>query len=177
MTRVWILRLLIVGAIWVIISRLPEIEALTISLAFRGLGFWLPLLAGFILVHYVASFRKWRHPAHTAASIAGFALIMLARGLSRHKRIAWLLTLLVLGVSIVSHLVKGLDYEEAALAAALALWLLSLSGSFNAVSDPPSVTQGLIAIASAPDCPVARGKRRLADQRSRHGEAFLTGVV
>jgi phosphatidylglycerol lysyltransferase len=35
--------------------------------------------------------------------------------------VAWLLTLIVLVVSTISHLVKGLDYEEASLAAALAL--------------------------------------------------------
>jgi phosphatidylglycerol lysyltransferase len=87
--------------------------------------------------------------SHLAASVAGFALILLARGLYRRKRAAWVLTLVALVVSIISHLVKGLDYEEALLATALAGWLFALHPQFYARSDRPSVRQGVIVLGAA----------------------------
>jgi phosphatidylglycerol lysyltransferase len=90
-----------------------------------------------------------RHGGHLAAALAGFGLVALAGGLLRRKRTAWLLTIAVLAVSVVSHLLKGLDFEEAGLAAALAVWLLLLRSHFQALSDPPSVRQGLTVLAGA----------------------------
>jgi len=87
--------------------------------------------------------------AHLAAALIGFALLMLAGNLWRRKRVAWLLTMILLGISAVSHLLKGLDYEEAILTAGLALWLWFLRPHFHARSDPPSVQQGLRALAAA----------------------------
>jgi phosphatidylglycerol lysyltransferase len=174
----------------------PNIAA-TVSLAFRGLTFWLPLLIGFVLLRKVKSFRaeeralaenwnvrivailtalmgiinvlsaitpslltRWeilktvsplyvRHGGHLTAALAGFALLLLSVGLWRRKRAAWWTTLAVLGISIVSHLVKGLDYEEALLAGALAAWLIALRHHFHARSDPPSIRQGVQVLAAA----------------------------
>ena len=47
---------------------------------------------------------------HLTSALAGFALLLLAVNLWRRKRVAWLLTVLVLSASVVTHLVKGLDY-------------------------------------------------------------------
>ena len=90
-----------------------------------------------------------RHGGRLTIALAGFALLLLARALWRRKRVAWLLTLIILAVSIVSHMIKGLDYEEALLAAGLALWLLFLRPHFHARSDPPSIWQGLRALVAA----------------------------
>jgi len=90
-----------------------------------------------------------RHGSHVTAALAGFALLLLARNLWRRKRVAWLLALAVLGISLVSHLLKGLDYEEALLSGALALWLFSLKPHFYARSDPPSVRQGVQMLAAS----------------------------
>ncbi|PWB74012.1 MAG: hypothetical protein C3F07_08655 [Anaerolineales bacterium] len=84
-----------------------------------------------------------RHGGHLTAALAGFALVVLARNLARRKRVAWILTLIVLGISAVSHLVKGLDYEEALLAGGLAVILWGMRAHFHARSDPPSIQQGL----------------------------------
>ena len=84
-----------------------------------------------------------RHGGHFAAALAGFALLLLAVNLARRKRAAWLLTEAVLVVSMASHVVKGLDFEEASVAAALAAFLFSQRHHFQALSDPPSVRQGL----------------------------------
>ena len=86
---------------------------------------------------------------HLASALAGFALLLLASNLWRKKRVAWLLTIIVLAGSILTHLLKGLDYEEASLAAGLLVLLLYLRPHFHARSDPPSIKQGLRTLVSA----------------------------
>ena len=90
-----------------------------------------------------------RHGGHLITALAGFALILLAQGLSRRKRVAWTLALIVLGISAVSHLVKGLDYEEALLACGLVVMLWRMRHHFRARSDAPSIRQGLRVLAGA----------------------------
>jgi phosphatidylglycerol lysyltransferase len=81
---------------------------------------------------------------HLSSVLAGFALLLLANGLWRRKRLAWALTITILIISVPVHLFKGLDYEEAALGAALAIWLIYLRPHFHARSDTPSIRQGLM---------------------------------
>lgn len=169
----------------------PGPVATATALVFRGLGFWLPLGLGFVMLRRVKRLRgspaprndlasvrvaalltgamglinvlsavtpglaarmavieqflplEVRRGGHLTAALAGFALLVLSAGLWRRKRMAWWLTLAVLAVSVVSHLVKGLDYEEALIACGLGLWLLSLRHHFHARSDRPSIRQGL----------------------------------
>ena len=165
--------------------------ATTVTLAFRGLTFWIPMLLGFVAIRRIRTFAPdqralteiWgvrfaaimvalmgvvnllsavtpsiarrvatlerhsplavRHGGHLTAILSGFALLALANGLGRRKRTAWLLTMVVLGVSVISHLVKGLNYEEAFLAGGLGVMLWSMRFQFHARSDPPSIQQGL----------------------------------
>jgi phosphatidylglycerol lysyltransferase len=84
-----------------------------------------------------------RRSGRLSAALAGFALLLLAGKLKQRKRIAWILTVIVLIISAISHIIKGLDYEEAILAISLAVWLLTMYPHFHAHSDPPSVKQGL----------------------------------
>ena len=175
----------------------PVAVATAVTLAFRGLTFWLPLAVGVFLLRRTRTFslnlpslvNLWgvravalltalmglvnvlsavtpslaarvqllegyspldvRRGSHLTAALAGFALLLLAASLWRHKRVAWMLTLVVLCISIFSNLLKGLDYEEAALAGMLALWLLALRSHFYARSDPLSIRQGLQTLAAA----------------------------
>ena len=83
------------------------------------------------------------------AALSGFALLLLARGLAKRKRAAWWVTLAVLSLSIAAHLVKGLDYEEATLAALVVGLLLATRKRFVARADLPSVRQGLGVLAAA----------------------------
>ncbi|MCB9111155.1 MAG: bifunctional lysylphosphatidylglycerol flippase/synthetase MprF [Anaerolineales bacterium] len=77
-----------------------------------------------------------------ATVVAGFALLLLSRNLWRRKQVAWFLTVTILFTSAVSHLLKGLDYEEASIAFLLAVWVFSLRPHFHARSDTPSIQQG-----------------------------------
>ena len=90
-----------------------------------------------------------RHGGHLTAALAGFALLMLSFSLARRKRVAWLLALGTLGISALSHLVKGLDYEEALLAGGMMIMLWLMRAHFHADSDRPSIRQGLWTLVGA----------------------------
>ncbi|HEY9830589.1 MAG TPA: phosphatidylglycerol lysyltransferase domain-containing protein [Stenomitos sp.] len=83
-----------------------------------------------------------REGGHLFAALTGFFLLMLASNLLRRKRIAWLLTMGLLIVSIISHLLKGLDWEESLLCLVLLIQLLLMRDRFTAQSDRPSIAQG-----------------------------------
>lgn len=84
-----------------------------------------------------------RAGGHLFAAITGFVLLTLATNLLRRKRVAWLLTVGLLVISIISQLVKGLDYEESLLAGVLLVQLILMRNVFTARSDRPSIAQGI----------------------------------
>ncbi len=84
-----------------------------------------------------------RRSGHIFAALSGFLLLTLATSLLRRKRLAWVLTVLLLIVSILSHLIKGLDYEESLFAGALLILLATMRKTFTAQSDRPSMAQGV----------------------------------
>ena len=84
-----------------------------------------------------------------ATTLAGLALLLLSVNLWRRKQVAWLLTLMVLIASIFGHLFKGLDYEEASIAALLGVGLFTLRSHFHARSDFPSIQQGISVLIAA----------------------------
>jgi lysyl-tRNA synthetase, class II len=75
--------------------------------------------------------------ATAATAAAGIGLLLLAGGLRRRQRLAWLATVALLGGSAVLNVTKGLDVEEALVEAFLAGLLLSQAGSFTARQGPP----------------------------------------
>ena len=83
-----------------------------------------------------------REGGHIFAALTGFFLLMLATNLSRRKRIAWLLTVTLLIISILSNLLKGFDWEESLLALVLLVQLILMRDVFTAQSDQPSIIQG-----------------------------------
>jgi phosphatidylglycerol lysyltransferase len=90
-----------------------------------------------------------RHGSRVTSALAGFALFMLASGLWRRKRTAWLLTVILVAVSILTHLLKGLDFEEASFGLGVLILLILLRNSFHAYTDRPSLRQGLLVLAGA----------------------------
>lgn len=98
-----------------------------------------------------------RHGSHLAAALAGFALLLLAEALLRRKQVAWGMTIVILLISSISHLLKGLDYEEASLAFALMIILLVNRHHFHAYSDLPSARRGLFILLAAVGFTLAYG--------------------
>ena len=80
----------------------------------------------------------------TLALILGFFLLVIAFGLARGKRRAWQLALLLLPLSALAHLAKGLAVGEALLALLLWLGLLRSASFFRVASDPWRLRQGVV---------------------------------
>jgi lysyl-tRNA synthetase class 2 len=70
--------------------------------------------------------------------ITGLLLILLAKGIRRRKRRAWRAAVVLLAASVVLHVAKGLDVEEASVSALVLLALVVTRSQFRAVSDPRS---------------------------------------
>lgn len=87
-----------------------------------------------------------RHSAHLFTALSGFWLLILAFGLLRRKRVAWLLTMGFLSISIVFNLIKGFDLEESLFAAGLLVLLGFTRNLYTARSDVPSMAQGARAL-------------------------------
>ena len=84
-----------------------------------------------------------RAGSHIFAAISGFILLTLASRLWRRKKVAWILATGLVTISIVSNLLKGLDIEETIPAIVLLILLLVFRQQFTALSDRPSVAQGV----------------------------------
>ncbi|QLE56835.1 phosphatidylglycerol lysyltransferase domain-containing protein [Nostoc sp. TCL26-01] len=95
--------------------------------------------------HWLKDFLPFeiRATGHIFAALTGFILLALATNLLRRKRVAWLLTVSLLVISIVSHLLKGWDYEESILSGVLLIQLIFMRHVFTAQSDRPSVARGV----------------------------------
>ncbi|OKH21530.1 phosphatidylglycerol lysyltransferase domain-containing protein [Chroogloeocystis siderophila] len=90
-----------------------------------------------------------RAGGHIFAALTGFILLTLATNLLRRKRVAWILTITLLVISILSHLLKGLDYEESLLSGVVLVQLIVMRRTFCAKSDLPSLAQGVRALLAA----------------------------
>ena len=90
-----------------------------------------------------------RAGGHLFAAITGFLLLTLAANLLRRKRVAWVMVVGLLVVSIISNLIKGFDYEESLLSGVLLLQLLFMRRVYTAQSDRPSIVQGIRVLVGA----------------------------
>ena len=88
--------------------------------------------------------------ATTGSLAAGAILIVLSRGLRRGKFRAWLLATALSAVTVVLHLAKGLDFEEAAVTLAMFVVLLSARPNFSVRPDPRSLSRVLAVLVAGP---------------------------
>jgi lysyl-tRNA synthetase class 2 len=96
-------------------------------------------------VHLVTDVLPGYAPAAatTGALATGTILILLSRALRRGKFRAWLLATVLSAVTVVLHLVKGLDVEEAVVTTSMLTLLLSARRNFTARPDPRSLSRFL----------------------------------
>jgi phosphatidylglycerol lysyltransferase len=72
--------------------------------------------------------------SHFLGSIVGVLLLLLARGLQRRLRTAWSLAVVLLALGGVSSVLKGLEWDEAAVLGLLLLMLVPARREFNRTS-------------------------------------------
>jgi lysyl-tRNA synthetase class 2 len=88
--------------------------------------------------------------ATTGAAAVGLILIVLSRGLRRGKFRAWLLATVLTALTVLLHVVKGLDVEEATLSLALLVLLIAARREFTARPDPRSLRRLLAVLLVGP---------------------------
>ncbi|MDP9332719.1 MAG: phosphatidylglycerol lysyltransferase domain-containing protein [Actinomycetota bacterium] len=81
--------------------------------------------------------------AAALVAICGIGLILLARGVRRGQRHAWLLAHALLLLAVVGNVIKGLDIEEAIIALLVVVFLLVHRDDFAAPANPSSWRRGL----------------------------------
>ncbi len=81
--------------------------------------------------------------ASALTAIGGVALLVLARGVRRGQRRSWAVTIAILLVTVVLHLIKGVDVEEAVVALAIAAFLWLNRAEFKAATETPRLRGGL----------------------------------
>ncbi len=88
-----------------------------------AIGARLEWLAQYLPLSFIES-------SHLLASVIGFMLLLVARGLFYRLDSAWQLSILLMLLGVVASLAKGLDYEEATVLLALILLTLAARGHF-----------------------------------------------
>ena len=113
---------------------------------------------------------------------AGIALMVLAIGLRRGRRSAWQLATTLLALSAAGHLLKGVDIEEAAIAALVVTWLVLHRGAFTArLPATPrkaaiAVAAALLVVAGFADAAIHRGADKSWRRSAHVALARMVGV-
>jgi len=71
------------------------------------------------------------HLSRSLTLLIGFALVISSLNIYRRKRLAWWIVAALAGFSVVFHLTKGVDYEEATLTVALLVLLAATRSRFT----------------------------------------------
>jgi lysylphosphatidylglycerol synthetase-like protein (DUF2156 family) len=81
--------------------------------------------------------------AAALVAICGIGMLLLARGVRRGQRHAWLLANALLLIAVVGDVTKGLDIEEAIIALLVAVFLVVHRDDFTAPANPSSWRRGV----------------------------------
>jgi len=87
---------------------------------------------------------EFLHLSRFLTLLIGFALVISSINIYKRKKRAFQIVLLLAGLSVLFHLTKGLDYEEALFSLSLAVVVLLSRKSFTVRSSTPDLRWGLI---------------------------------
>jgi lysylphosphatidylglycerol synthetase-like protein (DUF2156 family) len=99
-------------------------------------------------LHVLEQFLPLRASVAAGAlvAMAGLAMIALGRGVLRGQRRAWRVALILLGGTIVLHVIAGVDVEESLIAGAVLVFVLVNRKEFQAASDATSLRSALVTL-------------------------------
>lgn len=150
--------------VWAI-GLVSVLSALVPALRYR-LAFVRELVPGFV------------PPVAVGATLAvGLTLMAVAGGLRRRKRHAWWLAVGLSSASVLLHLVKAFDVEEAGLSVAVLVALLLTRSRFAAAADPSSRRRALVPLLVAPPAAIAVGAGYLWLRRRQFGDAPWSDII
>ncbi len=89
------------------------------------------------------------HLSRSLTLLIGFALVITSLNVLKRKRLAWVVAVVLAYASILFHLTKGLDYQEASVSAGLLIALLLSRKIFSVRSSAPSLRSTAIRLAVA----------------------------
>jgi phosphatidylglycerol lysyltransferase len=113
------------------------------------------------------------HPGEPlSTALLGFILIILADGLWRRKRNAWLIALLVITASTMGHIIDEPDYSKAVIATVLGMGILFLTPRYNVRSDQAYTKRALLALAVMFSITMVYGVSGFYLLRANHGGEF-----
>lgn len=92
---------------------------------------------------------EFLHISRFLTLLIGFGLLILSLNIARRKKRAYELAFLLAGFSVLTHLTKGLDYEEALFSLAFLGLLLFARRSFTVESSTPDLGSGLVRFGAA----------------------------
>ncbi len=100
--------------------------------------------------------------------LLGLVLLLLSRGIRRGQHRAWVIAVSVLFVSLLSHVVKGLDVEEALTSAVVLVYLLATREHFHARADAGSWRRGALVLLGGAAVAIAGGVAAVEVFPGRH---------
>ncbi len=83
--------------------------------------------------------------SRTLMLFTGFALLQVSRNLARRKVLAWYVAVIALSISLLLHLMSGLDVQNSLITALLLMYLMYFRRRFYTRTDPASLRKGLMA--------------------------------
>jgi phosphatidylglycerol lysyltransferase len=92
---------------------------------------------------------EFLHISRFLTLLTGFALVVLSINIFKKKIRAFRISLVIAALSVVFHLIKGLDYEEAVLSAVLVGALLVSRKEFKVRSSVPDIRTGVLGVLAA----------------------------
>lgn len=92
---------------------------------------------------------EFLHVSRSLTLLAGFALVIASLQIVKRKRRAWQLVIVLAGLSVIFHLIKGLDYEESIFSAMLLGLLWLTRKQFTVRSSVPDFPGGFLRLALA----------------------------
>ncbi len=104
-------------------------------------GFWSHVPSRLVLIEQIVPLSLI-HLSRTLTVIAGFFMLFLAKGLWQRKKRSWWLSLIIVGASVILHLIKGLDFEESLIGLVIFGLLINFKGTFTVKSAGGSILQG-----------------------------------
>ncbi|GAA5226064.1 hypothetical protein GCM10025778_05940 [Paeniglutamicibacter antarcticus] len=119
------------------------------------------------------------HTASITLVFVSFGMLLTARGLRRGHRLAWVAALVLLAVSSILHIAKGVDIAEASLSVVALVWLATQHRAFPVLPSRSMTVRTIVVgvVGSSTVLALATGLAMRADRRHRRDFDDTVGAL